>query len=128
MTRLHALVASAVLFTVATVATGSDAAPKKPKKPDATAPTGDTPFDRQAAAASLSSIDLSKCKSTNTPKGDGHVLVKFVPAGSASDASVDKGQLVGTPTARCIAKEFKKAKVPAFTGDTVSVGKSFHFE
>ena len=128
MTRLHALFASATILTAVTVATGAYAGPKKPKKPTTAAPSDDTPFDRGAAAASLSSVDLKKCKSTNAPKGEGHVLVKFFPAGSAAEASVDKGPLMGTPTAKCIAAEFKKAKVPAFTGDMVSVGKSFKFE
>lgn len=121
MTRLAVLLTSAMVLTVATTSSA------KPKKAPA-APTEDTPFDRAAAASSLSSIDLSKCKSTNMPKGDGHVLVKFAPAGNAMEASVDKGPLMGTPTAKCVVDKFKKAKVPAFTGDAVSVGKSFRFE
>jgi hypothetical protein len=36
--------------------------------------------------------------------------------------------MAGTPTAKCIAKEFKKTKVPAFKGDVVQVGKLFRFE
>lgn len=131
MTRLQALLTSTALLAVVTVAGGSDAAPKKPKKPKTPAPLAAeeaTPFDRQAASSVLSSIDLDKCKSANAPRGDGHIMVKFTPAGSATEAVVDKGPMVGTPVATCIAKEFKKAKVPAFTGDVVQVGKSFRFE
>jgi len=133
MTRLQALITSATLLAVVGVAGYSDAAPKKPKKPKEPKPAPAqveeaAVFDKNAAASVLSSIDLSKCKSTNAPRGEGHIMVKFVPAGSATEATVDRGPLVGTPVARCIAKEFKKAKVPAFQGEVVQVGKSFRFE
>jgi len=130
MTRLQALLTSASLLAGVTVAGGSWAGPKKPKvpKPAPVVPEEASTFDRQAAAAVLSSVDLVKCKSTNAPRGEGHITVKFTPAGSASEALVDKGPMMGTPVAKCIAREFKKAKVPAFKGDVVQVGKSFRFE
>jgi hypothetical protein len=132
MTRLQALLASAALLAVVMVAGGSDAAPKKPKapkpKPVPVQTEEGTPFDKQAASDVLASIDLVKCKSTNAPRGEGHIVVKFTPAGSATEAMVDKGPLVGTPVAKCIAKEFKKAKIPAFKGEVVQVGKLFRFE
>jgi hypothetical protein len=135
MTRLQALLSSATLLAVAFAAGYSDAAPKKPKKK----PTKDpkpvpvqveeaAPFDKTTAASVLASIDLSKCKTTASPSGEGHIMVRFEPAGSATEALVDKGPLVGTPVGKCVAKEFKKAKVPAFSGEVVQVGKSFKFE
>ena len=129
MIRSKALLTSALLLAVATVAGTSDAGPKKPKPPKPPTTTEDAaPFDKVAAASALSSIDLVKCKSTNAPRGDGHIMVKFQPAGIATEAVVDKGPWLGTPVAKCIAKEFKKAKIPAFAGDGVQVGKSFRFE
>ncbi len=133
MTRLQALLTLASLLTVVTVVGDGWAGPKKPKTPKPTpAPVSSddasAAFDRQAASAALSSVDLVKCKSTNAPRGEGHIVVKFMPAGSAAEAVVDKGPMMGTPVAKCIAKEFKKAKVPAFKGDVVQVGKSFRFE
>ena len=131
MTRLQALLTSGALLAAVTVAGGSEAAPKKPKAPKpAPAPVvaSEEPFDKQAASSALSSVDLGKCKSTNAPRGEGHITVKFMPAGSAAEAVVDKGPMAGTPVAKCIAKEFKKAKVPAFKGDAVQVGKLFRFE
>ncbi len=132
MTGSKALLTSALLLAVVTIAGTSDAGPKKPKAPpkDPKPSTSEdaTPFDKQAASSALSSVDLVKCKSTNAPRGEGHIMVKFEPAGTASEAVVDKGPWVGTPVAKCIAKEFKKAKVPAFKGDVVQVGKSFRFE
>jgi hypothetical protein len=128
MIRSKALLTSALLLAVVTVAGTSDAGPKKPKPPKPPATEDAAPFDKAAAASALSSIDLVKCKSTNAPRGDGHIMVKFQPAGTATEAVVDKGPWLGTPVAKCIAKEFKKAKIPAFAGDVVQVGKSFRFE
>jgi hypothetical protein len=115
-----------VVATVATLTTAAGAAP--PKSPP---PTADPTFDPRAAAQSLVQIaqsDLAKCKATNAPKGDFHVLVTFASTGAASDAVVDKGTLAGTPVAKCIRTKFLKAHVPAFKGDAQQVGKTFRFE
>jgi hypothetical protein len=131
MMRAKALLTSAVLLAVVVTAGTSDAGPKKPKPPKEPKPVATeeaAPFDKAVAASVLSSVDLVKCKSTNAPRGEGHIVVTFTPAGTATEAVVDKGPWLGTPVAKCIAKEFKKAKVPAFSGDGVQVGKSFRFE
>ena len=132
MTRLQALLVSASLLAAVVTVGDSWAGPKRPKAPKPAPPPTSTEeaaaFDRQAASSALSSVDLVKCKSTNAPRGDGHITVKFMPAGGAAEAVVDKGPMMGTPAAKCIAKEFNKAKVPAFKGDVVQVGKSFRFE
>ncbi len=128
MIRSKALLTSALLLAAVTLAGTSDAGPKKPKPPKPAPAEEAAPFDKAAAANVLSSVDLAKCKTTNAPRGDGHIMVKFEPAGSATEAVVDKGPWVGTPVAKCIAGAFKKAKVPAFAGDVVQVGKSFRLE
>jgi hypothetical protein len=107
----------------ATTLTDAWAAPPKADTGD-----GGPTFDKNAAASVLSSVDLSKCRATNAPKGDGHVLVTFAATGSAKDAVVDKGPMVGTPAAKCIAKKYRETKIPAFKGESVLVGKTFHFE
>ena len=121
----------ALLLGALTIAGSADAGPKKPKPPKDPKPTSEeaAPFDKQAAATSLAAVDLGKCKSTNAPKGDGHVRVTFLPKGTATEAVVDKGTLAKTPVAKCIAQEFKKATIPPFSGGgSVQVGKSFRFE
>lgn len=152
MSRTSAWAAPALLacaFLVA--ASGAEAAPKKKKK-SAPVPTEAAPkvgsdnkateetasnvgagnaiseFDRQAAFTAITDVNLSKCKVTNAAKGEGHVMITFTPQGIATAATVDKGPWVKTPVAKCMAKEFKKAKVPAFRGEPVTVGKTFHFE
>lgn len=122
-----ALLTSAVLFAILAVAGTSDAGPKKPKAPKPAA-TEEIAFDRSLASSALSAVDLAKCKSTNAPRGEGHIFVKFTATGTAAEAVVDKGPWLKTPVAKCIATEFKKVKVPAFTGDDVKVGKSFRFD
>lgn len=118
MTARSALVAIAALLTVA--ASGADAT---------AAPKDDGPtFDKGAAASALSSVDLAKCKATNAKRGEGHVTVTFGTDGAAASAVVDRGPMVGTPVQKCIESRYKQAKVPAFKGTPVQVGKSFRFE
>ena len=134
MRRLTTWVSIGVLACGAVVAASAEAAPKKKTKKRATAVEAPkveettAEFDRQAAAAAIAEVNLSKCKSTNAAAGDGHVMITFTPGGLAQNAVVDKGPWIGTPVARCMQKEFKKAKIPAFKGDSVTVGKSFRFE
>lgn len=100
------------------------AGPPKGDKVD----TGPT-FDKQAASAALSSVDLTKCRATNAPKGEGHVFVTFAPEGNAKDVKMDRGPMMSSPAvAKCIVGKFKAAKIPAFKGDPVVVGKIFRFE
>lgn len=118
-------------------ADSADAAPKKkPAKPAPAPAPAPAPketatgagFDKEAASSALSSVDLTKCRATNAEKGEGHVMITFAPAGTASKAVIDKGPWVGTPVAKCLAAQFKKTTIPAFGGDPVTVGKTFKFE
>ena len=119
----HFLPTSVLIALIACAAT-ADAQPKK-KGPasDPAAPD----FDKTAAVTAITGIDLTKCKATNAAKGEGHVMITFNTNGDASEAKVDKGPWIGTPVAKCMAKEFKKTKVPAFKGEAVTVGKTFKF-
>jgi len=101
-------------------AAGQTAAPAA-----APAPASGAPFDRGAAAASLGSINVASCKKPDGPTGSGHVNVTFEPSGAVSSAVVDGGPFPGTPVGGCIAGKFRGARVPAFGGSSVKVGKSF---
>jgi hypothetical protein len=116
-----------ILTFCAVSPTLADAAPKK-KKPEPAAKEDAPEFDRQAAAQAITDTKLQKCRATNAAKGDGHVTITFTPGGAATSAAVDKGPRVGTPVAKCMVREFKKTKVPAFRGEAITVGKTFHFE
>lgn len=117
----HFLPTSVLIGLIACAATAS-AQPKK-KGNEAAAPE----FDKAAAVTAITEANLTKCKATNAAKGEGHVMITFATSGEASDVKIDRGPWVGTPVAKCMVKEFKKAKVPAFKGDAVTVGKTFKF-
>ncbi len=95
---------------------------------DARAAASDEAFSREAAATALASVDVAKCKLKKGPTGEGHVIVTFISTGDAKTAVVDTGPFVGSRAEKCIVKEYRRAKVPAFKGDPVSVGKKFKIE
>lgn len=123
MTR-HFLPTSVLIGMIVCAFAGTaDAQPKK-KGAD---PVAD--FDKAAAVTAIAAItdgNLAKCKVTNAAKGEGHVTITFATTGDASDVKIDKGPWAG-PVAKCMTTQFKKAKVPAFKGDAVTVGKTFKF-
>ncbi len=82
------------------------------------------PFDRVAAAKTLSSVNLSMCKGADGPTSAGHVQVTFEPTGAVSAVEVDSGA-TGTPTARCVAQSYRSVKVAPFSGSALTVGKTF---
>lgn len=92
--------------------------------------TADTPsggtFDRAAAGAALSGVNVAGCKKPDGPTGAGHVTVTFESSGSVQSAIVDGGDFPGTPVGGCIAGKFRGAHVPPFSGSPVKVGKSFN--
>ncbi|MEZ4262064.1 MAG: zinc-ribbon domain-containing protein [Polyangiaceae bacterium] len=101
------------------------AAGKKPTAPPPPATGGSAPFDRGAAAAALGGVNVSSCKKADGPTGSGHVTVTFAPNGSVASAAVDGGPFPGTAVGGCIAGRYRGARVPAFSGGPVRVGKSF---
>lgn len=86
---------------------------------------GTAPFDRGAASGAIGNVNVQSCKKPDGPTGSGHVKITFSPDGSVSSAVVDSGPFPGTPVGGCIAGKFRAARVPAFSGGPVSVGKSF---
>lgn len=100
----------------------------KPKPAPAPKPAPGPTFDREAAAKALRDVDLVKCKAPGGPRGEGHAVITFNPDGAVSDVKIDRGPYVGTPVAPCIAKQYKTARVPSFSGDPVTVGKTFRID
>jgi hypothetical protein len=131
MSRLRVWASLGVVACALVGVVNAEAAPKKRKKAPADPPKTEevtAEFDKAAAVTAITEVDLSKCKTTNVAKGEGHVMITFAPSGNAQNAVVDKGPWVGTPAAKCMAKVFKKVKVPAFKGEPITVGKVFHLE
>lgn len=98
-----------------------------PSEPAPAAESDKPPFDMSAAKAALETAASSapSCKSADGPTGKGKVQVTFSPSGRATSATVIEGAFGGTSVGGCIAKLFRAARVPAFSGDPVTVAKSF---
>ncbi|MBX3231045.1 MAG: FecR domain-containing protein [Labilithrix sp.] len=88
---------------------------------------GGAQFDRAAANASLSAVSLRHC-SASGQVGTGHATITFSPTGGVSQVVVDDPTFSGTPAGRCVQTSFFNARVPAFTGAPVRVGKSFSLQ
>jgi hypothetical protein len=124
MSPMKALAAAAFGFGLACIA--GDVSAAGTAAPGAAAPSDG--FDRALALDAMNAVDVTHCKKAKGPKGEGHVIVTFAPAGIVAAANVDKAPFAGTKVGQCIAKEFKKAKIPAFKGEPVNVGKKFKIE
>lgn len=95
------------------------AAPSTPGEPAG-------PFDRAAAAAALNSgaAQASSCRKEGDPSGVASVVITFAPSGRVTSANISGPPFAGTPTGGCIAAALRKARVPAFEGDRVTVSKT----
>jgi hypothetical protein len=99
--------------------------PKPEPKPEAPSePAG--PFDRAAAAAALTSAagTASTCRKDGDPSGTASVVITFAPSGRVTSANISGPPFAGTPTGGCIAAALRRAKVPPFEGDRVTVSKT----
>lgn len=99
----------------------------KEEKPAATAdPSGAPPFDANAARSALASAAgaASGCKQEGEPSGTATVVVTFAPSGRVTSANISGPPFAGTKTGGCIAAAMRGAKVPAFSGDHVTVSKT----
>jgi predicted Zn finger-like uncharacterized protein len=102
---------------------------KEEKKPEpaAQASSGNGGFNKGAAiqALSVAASQATICKKPDGPTGTGKVTITFAPSGRATTAIVSGGSFGGTPVGGCVSNVFKRAKVPPFDGDPVTVSKSF---
>jgi predicted Zn finger-like uncharacterized protein len=107
-----------------TVAVKTDTAKKPPV--DAPPPADAPPFSKASAISALSAAasGANSCKKPGGPTGSGKATVTFAPSGRATTATVS-GSLAGTPVGGCVASVFRRAHVPAFSGSSVTVSKSF---
>lgn len=88
-------------------------------------PGGSRPFDRAGAASALASINVQSCARPDGPTGSGHVTVTFSPSGFVQSSVVDGGPFTVTAVGACIAARYRSARVSAFDGAPVTLGKSF---
>jgi predicted Zn finger-like uncharacterized protein len=83
------------------------------------------PFDKESAAKALGAAATQaqgECASQEGTHGSGKVTVTFVNSGRATNALVS-GDFAGSALGGCVARVFRGAKVPPFSGDSVRVTK-----
>jgi predicted Zn finger-like uncharacterized protein len=104
----------------------SETATKPDKPSEAPAASDAPPFDKAAAISALSAAagNAQSCKTPDGPSGSGKVSITFMPSGRATNTQVS-GDLAGTAVGGCVARLFRGAKIPPFSGDAVTVSKSF---
>ena len=100
---------------------------KKPDKPEPAQPAVSGTFSKDAAVAALSvaASQATVCKKPEGPWGTGQALVTFAPSGRVTTANVTGAPFGGTPVGGCVANVFRRARIPAFSGDSVTVSKRF---
>lgn len=107
-----------------TTATGAATTPKKEEPAPA---AGTAPFSVSAAQVALTqaATNSAGCKKPDGPTGSGKVQVTFATSGRVTSATVAGPPFAGTPVGGCVAGVFRKAKVPPYAGNPVTVSKSF---
>lgn len=105
---------------------GGGAAASKKEEP-AVGPSTAPPFSKASAISALGTAASAAggCKKPGGPKGTGKVQVTFAPSGRVTTATVMGPPFAGTAVGGCVAAAFRRAKVPAFSGNPVTVSKSF---
>jgi hypothetical protein len=108
-------------------APGTPAPKKEEPAPAEAAASGAPAFSKAAAISALGGAAGSAggCKKPGGPTGTGKVQVTFAPSGRVTNATVMGGPFAGTAVGGCVAAAFRRAKVPAFSGNPVTVSKSF---
>ncbi|HYJ10528.1 MAG TPA: serine/threonine-protein kinase [Polyangiaceae bacterium] len=108
--------------------------PEAPQEPQLEPPPGEkpppvdqrAPLNRASALTALSKAagTVASCKRPDGPTGAGSVAVTFSTEGPVSAVNVP-APFAGTPTGSCIQTVFRNVRVPAFSGSSVTVNKSF---
>jgi hypothetical protein len=86
-------------------------------------------FNKESARQALEDAGqkAASCRTIDMPAGAARIAVTFAPAGNVTAAVVESGPLVGTAAGGCVASKFRTVRVPAFTGEPVTVHKTITF-
>jgi predicted Zn finger-like uncharacterized protein len=89
---------------------------------------GSAPFSVSAAQVALTqaATNAGSCAKAAGPTGSGKVQVTFATSGRVTTATVMAPPFAGTPVGGCVAGVFRKARIPAYSGNPVTVSKSFN--
>jgi hypothetical protein len=101
-------------------------APGAPAPTEPASTKAEGPFNADAARAALASAvsQAGACRKPGDPSGVAAVTITFSPSGRVTSATIAGPPFAGTPTGGCIASTLRRARVPAFTGEMVTVRKT----
>ena len=90
----------------------------------------DPPFSAKAADAALAAAAESarRCRAAGAAAGEARVKVTFAGTGDVVYAEVLSDPVAGTPVGECVARKFRNARVPAFSGAAKSVETTVRVE
>jgi predicted Zn finger-like uncharacterized protein len=97
----------------------------KPAEPASGGGSGGFNKDAAVAALSVAASQATVCKRPEGPWGSGRAVVTFASSGRVTTANVTGDPFGGTAVGGCVASVFRRAKIPPFSGDPVTVSKSF---
>jgi len=88
--------------------------------------SGADEFNKDAARASLSAAagNAAGCATPDGPKGVAKVQITFATSGRVTQAQILGPPFAGTPVGGCIASAFRRASVPPFSGDPVTITRT----
>jgi hypothetical protein len=98
------------------------AAAPAPPPPASESDEASAPFSRDAAAAAIEAAATRAGACASDATGVGRVRITFAPSGRATQAVI-LGDFAGTPIGTCMAQAFGAVRVPAFSGDPVTVSR-----
>ncbi len=106
------------------------AATPAPAPTSAAAVDQDPPFSAKAADAALAAAAESarRCRAAGGAAGEARVKVTFAGTGDVVYAEVLSDPVAGTPVGECVARKFRNARVPAFSGAARSVETTVRVE
>lgn len=83
-------------------------------------------FSPDAAAQSLArQIDAAQeCRASNGPVGTSHARITFASSGEVTNVELEP-PYAGTEVGTCVEKHLRRAAVPEYDGDPITVGKYF---
>jgi eukaryotic-like serine/threonine-protein kinase len=84
------------------------------------------PFSLGAARSALAAATnrANACKSPEGPSGQGRAMITFSPDGPVNSVALS-APFTGTPVGSCVSSAFRSARVPAFTGSSVTLPQTF---
>jgi hypothetical protein len=106
------------------------AAPGATEPSDTPRQPAEGPFNAEAARTALAGAvaQASSCRKPGDPSGVAAVTITFSPSGRVTSATIAGPPFAGTPTGGCIAATLRRARVPAFEGEMVTVRKTVEIQ